>query len=137
LKLNNILVLNCRVCDLGVLISILVLLYGVTIGIIWVKELVLIVSFLGLIYLLGDKESKTFFDLTFIHYLGTISYGIYIYHPLVSYPLRFLAGKMIDVSTFSQLGISLIYFLLLFGITVFVSHLSYHFIEKKLFYKTQ
>ncbi len=137
LKLNNIFILNSRVVDLGVLISILGLLFGLTLNIIWVKEVVLIVSFLGLIYFLGTKESKTFFDWSFIHYLGTISYGIYIYHPLVSYPLRFLADKMIDVSTFSQLVISLIYFLLLFGVTVFVAHLSYHFIEKKLFYRTQ
>ncbi len=136
LKLNNMLSLNHRAGDLGILFSVLVLLYGVTIDIIWVKEVVLIVSFLGLIYFLGTKESKTFFDWSFIHYLGTISYGIYIYHPLVSYPLRFLADKMIDVNTFSLLSFSLIYFLLLIGITVFVAHLSYHFIEKKLFYRS-
>jgi peptidoglycan/LPS O-acetylase OafA/YrhL len=62
-------------------------------------------------------------------YLGIISYGLYMYHMLVDYVLRFVSIKLRlpDRLGFGKLGT--IYLLLLLGGTVLVSSLSYKYLE--------
>ncbi len=60
-------------------------------------------------------------------YLGQISYGLYMYHPFVSYALRYLLPRLnlpLDYVAFSVL-----YYGLLFGITIAVSAFSYRTFE--------
>lgn len=69
------------------------------------------------------------FENSILKYLGKISYGIYIYHGLVSYPLRFFYLKspvfenMINNSP-------LVYYLIESTITIMVSHFSYIYYER-------
>jgi peptidoglycan/LPS O-acetylase OafA/YrhL len=77
-------------------------------------------------------NSKSWFQIhhPILEYLGKISYGFYMYHVLcISFTLHMLdklIGLNRDISTPEHLllyGIS-------FGLTILVSSLSYHFIEK-------
>jgi peptidoglycan/LPS O-acetylase OafA/YrhL len=117
-----------------ILTAISAMIYSLTNQIIWLKESILIFSFICLIYLLTSNKSKTFFDWPFIHYLGTISYGIYIYHPLVSYPLRALISGLIDTTKYTSTSFAIFYFIILIGITIIISHFSYQYIERRLMY---
>lgn len=58
-------------------------------------------------------------------YLGKISYGLYLFHLIISFFYERLEGRILP--EISQVGIR---FLVYFGLTVLVSALSWHFIEK-------
>lgn len=62
-------------------------------------------------------------------YLGNISYGIYIFHPLLSYPLRLLMQK---ISFFNAAIVSfpIIYYLSEALLTIIAAHFSYQYFEK-------
>jgi peptidoglycan/LPS O-acetylase OafA/YrhL len=62
-------------------------------------------------------------------YLGVISYGLYMYHMLVDYILRYTSIKLrlADRLGFAKLGP--VYLVLLLGGTVLVSSLSYKYVE--------
>jgi peptidoglycan/LPS O-acetylase OafA/YrhL len=69
-------------------------------------------------------------------YWGAISYGIYIFHPHVSYLLRFMMEKS-DMVMKSVAALPWLYYLAELSITIFVSHISYtyyesYFIRKKI-----
>jgi peptidoglycan/LPS O-acetylase OafA/YrhL len=64
-----------------------------------------------------------------LNYLGTLSYGIYIYHPYVSYFLRFILLKVSflkNIITFFPL----IYYGLLLFFTIIIAHFSYITVER-------
>lgn len=62
-------------------------------------------------------------------YLGTISYGIYMYHMLIDYQLRYLVAKLAFLNLPKMLIIPLYYVMLLLA-TIAVASLSYHYFEK-------
>ncbi len=118
-----------------ILTLILAIFCCLNIQLIWLKESILIFAFIGLIFLLTSNKSKTFFDWPFIHYLGAISYGIYIYHPLVSYPLRAFINTFFDLTLHTSTIFPVIYFIMLIGVTIIISHFSYQYIERRLLFK--
>ena len=63
-----------------------------------------------------------------LKYLGSISYGVYIYHPIVSYPLRYFLEL---VPSFFELvqTIPPVYYLAEIVLTVLTAHLSYQYFE--------
>jgi len=62
-------------------------------------------------------------------YLGVISYGLYMYHMLIDYALRFLCTAVFK-STFNKWYFApLIYQICLFGLTIFIASLSYRYLE--------
>jgi len=66
----------------------------------------------------------------FISYLGTISYGIYMYHLSVDYCLRVLNQTFhFDKLFYSTSFYFFIYTLILLTITIIISHLSYKYFE--------
>ena len=93
-----------------------------------------IYSFLFIILILNiSSNSKSLINLEnkTLHYLGKISYGLYMYHPIciaISFwIMRNVYIDLIDISYFDILILSVISFTL----TFFVSIISYHFIESK------
>ncbi|HEV3413651.1 MAG TPA: acyltransferase [Puia sp.] len=62
-------------------------------------------------------------------YLGVISYGLYMYHMLVDYVLRYasIRWRLADRLGFGKLGA--VYLVLMLGGTVLVSSLSYKYLE--------
>jgi peptidoglycan/LPS O-acetylase OafA/YrhL len=62
-------------------------------------------------------------------YLGSISYGIYMFHMLVDYFLRFMTMKIINYNFSTIILVSLYYILLLF-ITILISAFSQKYFEK-------
>ena len=85
--------------------------------------------FLGLVLIIISQK-KTIINVEkkpFI-YLGTISFGIYIYHPYVSYFLRFVMEK----SSFIMHSIVLfpfLYYIAELLLTIFIAHFSYKYYE--------
>lgn len=61
-------------------------------------------------------------------YLGVISYGIYMYHMMVDYALRFIFPKLISIFPMYVLIPS--YFVLMLGVTIAIAALSHRYIER-------
>ncbi len=70
-----------------------------------------------------DIETKTF------AFLGNISYGLYMYHMLADYFLRFSFQKL-NITTYYYLP-EILYFLILISLTILISSFSYKYIESK------
>lgn len=86
----------------------------------------------GLLMLNVSSVSKKILHLDhpLLSYLGSISYGIYMYHMLVDYFLRSLSPRIIGLRLFSQWQFALIYQLCLIVLTVIVSAVSYRYYER-------
>lgn len=65
----------------------------------------------------------------YLSYLGTISYGIYMYHMLVDYFLRLIMPRLLKFNLPRELYIIGYYFLLVI-LTIFISAISYRYFEK-------
>ncbi len=68
------------------------------------------------------------FEIQPFTYFGTLSYGIYLLHPLVSYILRFAVEKIDFLYNIIQ-QFPIIYILSLLMLTIWVSHLTYQYYE--------
>jgi peptidoglycan/LPS O-acetylase OafA/YrhL len=68
-------------------------------------------------------------EISGLAYLGTISYGIYMYHMLVDYLLRFLWPKISFLKLEPFLS-AIFYYTLITGVTIFMAALSYRYFEK-------
>jgi len=64
-----------------------------------------------------------------MNYLGTISYGIYMYHYIVMNFIGFFFLKIISPSVFSDEVFIVLFMLLVFGLTILVSHFSFKYYE--------
>lgn len=64
---------------------------------------------------------------TVCDFIGKISYGMYVLHPLIIFYLSCMLGKFKSDSPFNYIGV----YLLVTGITVLLAFLSYEFYEKK------
>ena len=62
-------------------------------------------------------------------YLGRISYGLYMYHMLADYFLRFSFSKFVPCTSFPAVAM-VSYFVLLLGLTIAISSFSFFFVEK-------
>jgi peptidoglycan/LPS O-acetylase OafA/YrhL len=78
-----------------------------------------------------NKDSIFYLEQKFIHYLGKISYGIYIYHPAVIVlcvnSIQYFFGKNLP-----QLNFNLILYSSTFLLTILVCEFSFRFIETPL-----
>jgi len=68
------------------------------------------------------------FNTRVLHWLGSISYGIYMFHPYISYVFRVVMVKMPVVKSFFT-AVPVAYYFGLLAVTVFVAHLSYTYFE--------
>jgi peptidoglycan/LPS O-acetylase OafA/YrhL len=93
-----------------------------------------VISFSILILLLAShpypffaSKSNTF------HYFGVISFGIYVFHPVVSYPLRYVLEK--SSFAFSVVDrLPFIYYLVELFLSIVLAHFSFKYFESR-FYK--
>ena len=73
------------------------------------------------IFILNKKQYKNFYDDKILKFLGLISYSLYIWHyPIISILQRIFIENSNYLKVF------------MFFISIFISTISYHFIEKKL-----
>ena len=89
-------------------------------------------SFLyGFLILNVSVVSKKIFDLEkpVLSYLGAISYGIYMYHMLVDYLLRYFISKPFFLQI-PKMAMIPLYYIALLMVTIAVAALSYQFFEK-------
>jgi peptidoglycan/LPS O-acetylase OafA/YrhL len=95
----------------------------------WQNALLIAFLFAALIVFTAQADSR-FFNRNPLVYFGKISYGIYLFHPFVSYLFRLLCARS---AGFLQLirSAPVLYFLLLLGLTIVVAHLSYRFYERR------
>lgn len=89
----------------------------------------LITAFLfGFLILFVISERKWNLRSSYLSFLGTISYGIYMYHPLLLFVSSALANKFLThVAAYKVL-----LYVLTISTTILVSYISYECIEKKL-----
>ena len=64
-----------------------------------------------------------------LSYLGIISYGIYMYHMLIDYLLRFLVTRLL-FSHFSKFLIIPFYYISIVGLTILLAAMSHKYFEK-------
>lgn len=63
-----------------------------------------------------------------LDFLGKISFGIYVYHPLIIYLLSFVLANILN--DFSLIKTSVV-FISVISCTILISHLSYQYFEKR------
>lgn len=75
-----------------------------------------------------NYDPKFNIDFKHLAYLGTISYGIYIYHPFVSIAIRFLVSKVVFLHSVIA-NMPIMFYAVVLFVTIIVSHYSYKYYE--------
>ena len=86
----------------------------------------------AILILMVTQKGKRLFNLErspFV-YLGTISYGIYIYHPFLSYVLRW-SMEVSDTIMFIVVKSPIVYYALEILLTILIAHFSFQYYESK------
>ena len=89
-------------------------------------ELISICVVIIIINISTNKSSIIKLDNKIFHFLGTISYGIYVWHPLV---ILFLSKKLITKNLTSLQNEVLTYFTVL-ALSIIIAWVSYNYLEK-------
>lgn len=95
---------------------------------IYLQSVLLSVFFLLLILTTINDDNKTVFRNKYLSYIGTISYGVYMYHPFMLFLVFPFINEYFPAKNSTLLYNSLVYFFV-FGLTIFLSHLSYKYFE--------
>jgi peptidoglycan/LPS O-acetylase OafA/YrhL len=91
-------------------------------------ELIALISIMLILNVSLNPRTLIRMDNSYLNYIGRISFGIYVYHPLVIYmSAKWLGGYISQVD--KDYRYILIYFLVMFS-TIAIAHLSYKFFEK-------
>jgi peptidoglycan/LPS O-acetylase OafA/YrhL len=93
---------------------------------------VLLCMLYGLLILNVSSISHKLINLEnpFLSYLGTISFGIYMYHLLVDYMLRSFSPQLLEMNVFSNTQFIILYHACLLVFTVLLSAFSYRYFER-------
>lgn len=90
-----------------------------------------IVSFFTLVLIynqIANEDVIISFENKILDFLGKISFGLYVYHPLIIYLLSLLIGSQMEDYPWIKTVVILILVILL---TILISHLSYNYFEKR------
>lgn len=88
-----------------------------------------VVSIVALILIIGQiniKNRLINLDIPICNFLGKISFGIYVYHPLIIFILAIFLKDMVLLETYK---VVIVYFLVT-SITLLVAYVSYEYFEK-------
>jgi peptidoglycan/LPS O-acetylase OafA/YrhL len=92
------------------------------------------ISFCFLILLLAIHPFRFLSEkLKLLHYFGIISFGIYIYHPLVSYPLRYTIEKSSFVFSIIEYS-PFIYYIVELFLSITLAHFSFKYFESRFYH---
>ncbi|NNK88103.1 MAG: acyltransferase [Flavobacteriaceae bacterium] len=95
----------------------------------WMKHLLLSVLFSFFIHSLSYNNLGIGITNKLLNYLGTISYGIYMYHIIALNTVVFLFLKIENLGIFNDTFTVITINILTFAVTIFISHLSYKYFE--------
>lgn len=99
------------------------------------------ILFCYIIFIVSNPEKRIInIDIYPFNKLGRLSYGIYLFHPIVSYPVRFTMSKNIHFSNLIN-NLPILYHLIIIGLTIIIAHFSFqyfegYFLKKKKLYKS-
>lgn len=85
---------------------------------------------LFLVSIANNPNSILPYDHKVLKYLGTISFGIYVYHPIVSYPTRYVlesSSTMFEIIS----AFPILYYVIVSSLAIVVAHFSYQYYELK------
>ena|SRR6218665_257580 len=97
-------------------------------GIFFPVPRIIVAVFFGLLILFVITERKWNLRSKWLAFLGTISYGIYMYHPI----MMFISSAFINKFVQDVWIYKLFLYILTGSTTILVSYLSYKFVEKRL-----
>jgi len=83
-----------------------------------------------LISITGESHIINVWENRYFKYLGSISFGIYVYHPLVSYPLRYLLEFNATIFTMTS-QYPILYYVAEVILTIIIASISYEFYERR------
>jgi peptidoglycan/LPS O-acetylase OafA/YrhL len=90
-------------------------------------EIMSIVTAIIILNQITEKNKIISLDNRFLDFFGKISYGIYVYHPIIIFLTIKFFGKFKNDVLINYLLV----FSVIFGSTIIVSYLSFHFFENK------
>lgn len=91
-------------------------------------DLVEIFIFCLLILMVASDKAGLNLENKYLVYPGMISYGIYVFHPMASYPVRYLVsmdGTLAEL----LLNYPIFYFIAVFVIAILMAHISFRYYE--------
>ena len=94
----------------------------------YMQNIVISILFLSLILFTINDSNKLVLRNNTFSFLGKISYGIYMYHPMVMFLVFPFANKYFPASE-NLITYNLFVYFFIFGITFLISHFSYKYIE--------
>lgn len=114
----------------GVILSVLLVFVGINYAPSIIQDgihIIYSILFLGIIVkVLQSKGWQNFLEFKVFNYLGTISFGLYVYHLLImTIVINFLMMFQIKNSLIFNIS----YYLISFGASIIISHLSFRYFE--------
>lgn len=94
----------------------------------YMQSILLSVSFLILIIVSINDNNTIVFRNRYLSFIGTISYGVYMYHPFILFLVFPFANKYFPAGE-NLLYYNIVVYLFVIGLTILLSHLSYKYFE--------
>jgi peptidoglycan/LPS O-acetylase OafA/YrhL len=74
----------------------------------------------------SNSKSVINLEVIFFNFMGNISYGFYVYHPLILYSISKLVFNFVIIDTITE---QLFYFVICFVLTTIISYISFKYFE--------
>lgn len=92
-------------------------------------EIIAVMTVILIVNVSSNPRSLVKMENRYCDFLGRISYGIYVYHPLIIfYVAKTLKNWLVDMNEAMKL---IVIFIIVFGLTILIAYLSYEFFEKR------
>lgn len=93
------------------------------------NDIVAVLTVVLIVNVTANSKTLVRLDYSFFDFLGKVSYGIYVYHPLfLFFAMKFVNGQFNDLA---NTGKYIVLFLFVFLTTILTAWLSYNYFEKR------